>query len=243
MTQTDAVWPPHEADLREDRLDTADADLAGGPARPGARRRCCATTSSVTRRRAPRSLPVMLIPGFLTGDAQMGTLASWLRRVRASHAHLGHSPERRLLGGRRRAARAAPGGMGRAGGRARGRDRPEPRRPVRARARRAAAGPRQLGRDARLPSPRSARGAPARVAAGRRDRRPGGARRAGAGQPPLPQRRLLRAVHARTSRRRCPRACASSRSTPSGTASSTGRCASIRTRSRSRCGRPTAAWR
>jgi pimeloyl-ACP methyl ester carboxylesterase len=29
---------------------------------------------------APRSLPVMLIPGFLTGDAQMGTLAAWLRR-------------------------------------------------------------------------------------------------------------------------------------------------------------------
>ena len=29
---------------------------------------------------APRSLPVMLIPGFLTGDAQMGTLATWLRR-------------------------------------------------------------------------------------------------------------------------------------------------------------------
>jgi pimeloyl-ACP methyl ester carboxylesterase len=29
---------------------------------------------------APRSLPVMLVPGFLTGDAQMGTLATWLRR-------------------------------------------------------------------------------------------------------------------------------------------------------------------
>ncbi len=30
--------------------------------------------------RAPQSLPVMLIPGFLTGDAHMGTLAAWLRR-------------------------------------------------------------------------------------------------------------------------------------------------------------------
>jgi triacylglycerol lipase len=29
---------------------------------------------------ARRRRPVMLIPGFLTGDAQMGTLASWLRR-------------------------------------------------------------------------------------------------------------------------------------------------------------------
>jgi triacylglycerol lipase len=29
---------------------------------------------------APCSLPVMLIPGFLTGDAQMGTLAAWLKR-------------------------------------------------------------------------------------------------------------------------------------------------------------------
>jgi triacylglycerol lipase len=29
---------------------------------------------------APRSMPVMLVPGFLTGDAQVGTLASWLRR-------------------------------------------------------------------------------------------------------------------------------------------------------------------
>ena len=29
---------------------------------------------------APRSLPVMLIPGFLTGDAQMAALAAWLRR-------------------------------------------------------------------------------------------------------------------------------------------------------------------
>jgi triacylglycerol lipase len=29
---------------------------------------------------APRALPVMLVPGFLTGDAQMATLASWLRR-------------------------------------------------------------------------------------------------------------------------------------------------------------------
>jgi pimeloyl-ACP methyl ester carboxylesterase len=29
---------------------------------------------------APESMPVMLIPGFLTGDAQIGTLASWLRR-------------------------------------------------------------------------------------------------------------------------------------------------------------------
>ena len=29
---------------------------------------------------APRSRPMLLIPGFLTGDAQMGTLASWLRR-------------------------------------------------------------------------------------------------------------------------------------------------------------------
>lgn len=28
---------------------------------------------------APRSLPVMLVPGFLTGDAQMGVLGSWLR--------------------------------------------------------------------------------------------------------------------------------------------------------------------
>ena len=30
--------------------------------------------------RAPVSRPVMLIPGFLTGDAQLGTLAAWLRR-------------------------------------------------------------------------------------------------------------------------------------------------------------------
>ena len=29
---------------------------------------------------APEPMPVMLIPGFLTGDAQIGTLASWLRR-------------------------------------------------------------------------------------------------------------------------------------------------------------------
>jgi pimeloyl-ACP methyl ester carboxylesterase len=29
---------------------------------------------------APRRRPVLLIPGFLTGDAQMGALASWLRR-------------------------------------------------------------------------------------------------------------------------------------------------------------------
>jgi pimeloyl-ACP methyl ester carboxylesterase len=29
---------------------------------------------------APESLPVMLIPGFLTGDAQLATLGSWLRR-------------------------------------------------------------------------------------------------------------------------------------------------------------------
>jgi triacylglycerol lipase len=29
---------------------------------------------------APSPRPVLLIPGFLTGDAQMGTLASWLRR-------------------------------------------------------------------------------------------------------------------------------------------------------------------
>ncbi|HZO60076.1 MAG TPA: alpha/beta hydrolase-fold protein [Solirubrobacterales bacterium] len=29
---------------------------------------------------APRSLPVLLVPGFLTGDAQLGTLAAWLRR-------------------------------------------------------------------------------------------------------------------------------------------------------------------
>ena len=29
---------------------------------------------------APEAMPVMLIPGFLTGDAQIATLASWLRR-------------------------------------------------------------------------------------------------------------------------------------------------------------------
>jgi triacylglycerol lipase len=29
---------------------------------------------------ASKGLPVLLIPGFLTGDAQMGTLAAWLRR-------------------------------------------------------------------------------------------------------------------------------------------------------------------
>jgi pimeloyl-ACP methyl ester carboxylesterase len=29
--------------------------------------------------RAPQSLPVLLVPGFLTGDAQMGVLAYWLR--------------------------------------------------------------------------------------------------------------------------------------------------------------------
>jgi pimeloyl-ACP methyl ester carboxylesterase len=34
---------------------------------------------------APRSLPVMLVPGFLTGDAQLGVLAAWLRRC-------GHRP-------------------------------------------------------------------------------------------------------------------------------------------------------
>ena len=41
---------------------------------------------------APHSLPVMLIPGFLTGDAQIGTLASWLRRC----GHRTHSSGIRL---------------------------------------------------------------------------------------------------------------------------------------------------
>jgi triacylglycerol lipase len=41
---------------------------------------------------APHSMPVMLIPGFLTGDAQMGTLAAWLRRC----GHRTHSSGIRL---------------------------------------------------------------------------------------------------------------------------------------------------
>jgi triacylglycerol lipase len=41
---------------------------------------------------APRSLPVMLTPGFLTGDAQVGTLAAWLRRC----GHRTHSSGIRL---------------------------------------------------------------------------------------------------------------------------------------------------
>ena len=41
---------------------------------------------------APHSLPVMLIPGFLTGDAQIGTLAAWLRRC----GHRTHSSGIRL---------------------------------------------------------------------------------------------------------------------------------------------------
>ena len=32
---------------------------------------------------APRSLPVMLIPGFLTGDAQMGVLGVLAAQLRA----------------------------------------------------------------------------------------------------------------------------------------------------------------
>lgn len=42
--------------------------------------------------RAQRSLPVMLIPGFLTGDAQMATLAAWLRRC----GHRTHTSGMRL---------------------------------------------------------------------------------------------------------------------------------------------------
>lgn len=41
---------------------------------------------------APRSRPVMLIPGFLTGDAQMGMLAAWLRRC----GHRTHTSGMRL---------------------------------------------------------------------------------------------------------------------------------------------------
>ena len=41
---------------------------------------------------ATRSRPVMLIPGFLTGDAQMGTMASWLRRC----GHRAHTSGIRL---------------------------------------------------------------------------------------------------------------------------------------------------
>jgi pimeloyl-ACP methyl ester carboxylesterase len=42
--------------------------------------------------RAVRGRPVMLIPGFLTGDAQMGTMASWLRRC----GHRAHTSGIRL---------------------------------------------------------------------------------------------------------------------------------------------------
>ena len=191
---------------------------------------------------APRSLPMMLIPGFLTGDAQLGTLAAWLRRC----GHRTHTSGIRLnvdcsaaaIGRLEQRLR----GMGRAGGRARGRDRPEPRRPVRARARGAAPRPRRLGRDARLAASRSPRGASARLAAGRRDRRPGGARRAGAGEPPLPQRQLLRAIRAGPARADAQGRALRLDLLPDATASSTGRCAWTRTRITSRCARHIAAW-
>ena len=42
--------------------------------------------------RAPQSLPVMLVPGFLTGDAHMALLGAWLRRC----GHRTHSSGIRL---------------------------------------------------------------------------------------------------------------------------------------------------
>ena len=76
------------------------------------------------------------------------------------------------------------------------------------------------------PHAQPVRGPPARVDPGRRDRRPGGARRAGPRKPSLPQRRVLRTTSCATSGRRCRRACTSCRSTRSATGSSTGRYAS-----------------
>ena len=99
---------------------------------------------------APAARPVMLIPGFLTGDAQMATLGSWLRRCGHRTTSLGDPAERGLLCRLDRPARAAPGGLRAARGRAGGADRAEPRRSVCARARGPAAGPRARRRDARL---------------------------------------------------------------------------------------------
>ena len=163
---------------------------------------------------APVARPVMLIPGFLTGDAQMATLGSWLRRS----GHRTHRSGIRLNVDcsaasttrleRRLEEFVAPGG------RAGGPDRAEPRRPVCARAGGPAAGPGARRRDARLAARAPVRGSPAGVDPGCRNRRPCGAGRAGPRKPPLPQRRMLRRLHARP---RCPAvrgACSSCRSIP-----------------------------
>ena len=91
-----------------------------------------------TRRaaRRPRPAPVMLIPGFLTGDAQMATLGSWLRRC-------GHRTHRSGIRLNVDCSAAATGRLEqrledfvRREGEPAVADRAEPRRPVRARARR-----------------------------------------------------------------------------------------------------------
>ena len=146
---------------------------------------------------APAARPVMLIPGFLTGDAQMATLGSWLRRS----GHRTHRSgirlnvdcsaasttrlERRLEDFvRREGEPAVLIGQSRGGlfARVLAVRRPELVRAV-----------------VTLGSPlgEPVRGPPAGVDPGRSDRRPCGARRAGPRKPPLPQRRVLHRLHAR----------------------------------------------
>ena len=190
---------------------------------------------------APHSLPVMLIPGFLTGDAQIGTLASWLRRC----GHRTHSSGIRLNVDCSAAASTGSSGASKSGsrGRAGRRHRAEPRRPVRARACRAATGPGRHCDHARLSPSQSVRGAPPRMAAWRGDRRACGS----LGVPGLATRHCrngsVRADSARTSRARCQRACASYRSTRGGTGSSPGPSCLDRTGGEApKCGRRTAGW-
>ena len=212
--------------------------------RPGLRRARRATSYALWL--APRrgsSEPVLLVPGFLAGDSSLGPMSRSLRHqgfrtyradIRANvgctlaaadaarGAARGDHPATRLAGADRRA---------------------QPRRDARPRCRRPSPRPRRRHRHDGQPDARARR--PPRVAGPQR-------RPAGAAQPrraAQPDGRGLRGRALRPGelrpgpRRAAGRASTSPRSTPGATASSTGGPASTRSPGRSRCARPTWAWR
>ena len=143
-------------------------------------------------RRQPGAPPVLLIPGFMAGDASLLVLRSWLRLrghpVAMSGIRLNVDCAERAMGRlTQTAARVRVDDVG-----ACGRDRPKPRRHARAVSRRPRTRARCGVRDARVAGPRSARSVIS-GAAGRAVRRVAGRpRRARHVLAQLRRRRLLR---------------------------------------------------
>ena len=78
-----------------------------------------------------RGQPVLLIPGFMAGDASLGIMARWLKGTGHHPSRAGIRSNVALLGRHHRGARGPPRAPGRPPGQPRGHRRPQPRRQLR----------------------------------------------------------------------------------------------------------------